>query len=89
MLFIPMEDPSAARGRFVFLMFIFLLFMMLSPNSSNPYQLLALEDLASREKHSLDALTNATFQAPFTVPATLNVTGVIPCSSQPASLTFP
>jgi hypothetical protein len=78
MLFIPMEDPSAARGRFLYVMFMFLLFMMLSPNPPNPYRLLALEALASREKHSLDALTNATFEAPFHVPPSLNVTGVHP-----------
>lgn len=78
MLFIPMEDPSAARGRFLYVMFMFLLFMMLSPNPPNPYRLLALEALASREKHSLDALTNATFEAPFYVPPSLNVTGVGP-----------
>jgi hypothetical protein len=87
MLFIPMEDPSAARGRFLYLMFMFLLFMMLSPNPPNPYRLLALEALASREKHSLEALTNATFEAPFYVPPSLNVTGVRPPSRHNRRLT--
>jgi len=88
MLLVPMEDPSAARGRLLYLIFIFVLFVMLSPNSPDPYRLLAVEDQAAREKHSLDVLTNATFQAPFTVPASFNVTGVITCSSQPPALTF-
>ena len=88
MLFIPMEDPTAARGRLLYLIFVFLLFVMLSPNSPDPYRLLAVEDQALREKHSLDVLTNATFQAPFTVAASLNVTGVSRYSSQPPNLTF-
>ena len=71
-----MEDPSAARGRFLYIMFMFLLFMMFSPNPPNPYRLLALETLAAREKHSLETLHNATFVAPFTVPDSLNLTGV-------------
>ena len=76
MLFVPIEDPSIARGRFLYLLFMFVLFLMLSPNPPNPYRLLALESLASREKHSFEALKNATFEGPFQIPMSLNVTGV-------------
>jgi len=76
MLMIPMEDPSAARGRFLYVMFMMLLFMMFSPNPPNPYRILVLEALTAREKLSLETLQNSTFVAPFTVPDSLNLTGV-------------
>jgi hypothetical protein len=77
MLLVPMDDTSAARGRFLYLMFMFLLFMMFSPNPPNPYRILALEALAARERQSLETLQNASFIAPFTIPESLNLTGVI------------
>jgi len=74
---VPMDDTSTARGRFLYIMFMFLLFMMFSPNPPNPYRLMALEALAAREKLSLETLQNASFVAPFTIPESLNLTGVI------------
>jgi hypothetical protein len=77
MLVIPMDEATAARGRFLYFMFMFLLFMMLSPSPPNPYRMMALEALASREKHSLDILQNATYLGPFEIPDGLNLTGVL------------
>jgi hypothetical protein len=76
MLMVPMDSGSAARGRFMYMMFLFVVFMMFSPSPPNPYRLLALEAQAAREKHSLEILRNATFRGAFEVPRGLNVTGV-------------
>jgi hypothetical protein len=77
MLFVPMDDVGAARGRALYMLFIFLLFMVFSPNPPNPYRLLALEALADRERHALDILQNATFTGPIEIPSGLNLTGVL------------
>jgi hypothetical protein len=76
MLVIPMNDASAIRGRFLYIMFMFLLFTMFSPNPPNPYRIIALETLAAREKHSLKVIQNATYTGPFEIPQSLNLTGV-------------
>lgn len=74
-----MDDISAARGRFFYIMFVFLLFMLFSPNPPNPYRMLVLESLAAREMHSIEALKNATYVGPFEFPKALNLTGVASC----------
>jgi hypothetical protein len=76
MLIVPMDNGSAARGRFMYMMFLFVLFMMFSPSPPNPYRLLALEVQAAREKQSLELLRNATFGGAFEIPRGINVTGV-------------
>ena len=76
MLVVPMDDASAARGRFLYIMFMFLLFMMFSPNPPNPHRIGVLETLATMEKHSLEVIRNATYKGPFEIPRSLNLTGV-------------
>jgi hypothetical protein len=76
MLVIPMDNVSAARGRFLYIIFMFFLFMMFSPTPPNPYRLLALEALAAREKHSLEVMRNTTYEGPCEIPQALNLTGV-------------
>jgi hypothetical protein len=58
------------------MMFMFLLFMMFSPNPPNPYRLLALQELAGREQQSANALRNATWTNKFELPSSFNITGV-------------
>ena len=77
MLVIPTDEAGAARGRFLYFVFMFCVFMMLSPSPPNPYRMMALEQLASREKYSLEALQNATYIGPFEIPDGLNLTGVL------------
>jgi hypothetical protein len=60
----------------MYMMFLFLLFMMFSPNPPGSYRLVALEALAAREKQSLDILRNATYGGAFEIPRGLNITGV-------------
>lgn len=72
-----MDDTHAVRGRLMYILFIFLMFMLFSPNTPNPYRLLALEALATHEKHSLEVLQNATYTAPYQIPQGLNLTGVL------------
>jgi hypothetical protein len=60
-------------------MFMFLVFMMFSPNPPDPYRIIALEALATRERHSLEVIQNATYNGPFEIPRSLNLTGVCTC----------
>ena len=81
MLVVPMDDVSAARGRFLYVLFILFLFMIFSPNPPNPYRLLVLESIAARERHSMETLQNATYVGPYELPKGLNLTGVYPLSA--------
>src|SRR5208282_4163016 len=76
MLVIPMDNTSAARGRFLYIMFMFFPFMMFSPSPPNPYRLLALEALAAQDKHSLEVMQDTTYEGAFEIPQALNLTGV-------------